>query len=309
MLSFLPATVRGCIVVSLYFINTFVGFLLIMLISLLKFIIPIEPFTNLCNIVLKKIASAWVGANCFFMRLVNKVEWDVQGLDDLDMDGWYLVMSNHQSWTDILVLQTVFFRKIPFLKFFLKKELIWVPLLGLAWWALDFPFMQRHSKEFLEKNPHLRGKDLETTKKACEKFVKHPVSVMNFVEGTRLTPEKHMRQQSPYANLLRPKAGGVAFVLGAMGTTLKKIVNVTIAYPSGKKSFWDFVCGRIDRICVRVDTLPITADMQGDYFGDPAYAASFQEFLNRLWEEKDKLLQELCGNSPAVQKAKGKAAA
>ncbi len=67
----------------------------------------------------------------------------MQGVDSLHQRGWYLVSSNHQSWVDILVLQRIFHGRIPFLKFFLKQELIWVPVIGLAWWALDFPFMKR----------------------------------------------------------------------------------------------------------------------------------------------------------------------
>ena len=119
-------------------------------------------------------------------------------MDGLARHEWYLMTSNHQSWADILVLQKVTNRRVPSLKFFLKQELIWVPLLGLAWWALDFPFMKRYSRAQLEKRPELKGKDMETTRKACEKYAHYPVSVMNFFEGTRFTEEKHRQQNSPY---------------------------------------------------------------------------------------------------------------
>src|SRR3546814_9530339 len=109
-----------------------------------------------------------------------------------------------------------FNRRIPLLKFFLKQELIKVPLLGLAWWALDFPFRKRFTRAEIEANPSLKGKDLETTRKACEKFKEMPTSVMNFFEGTRFTQAKHDQQQSPYEFLLKPKAGGTAFALSAM---------------------------------------------------------------------------------------------
>jgi 1-acyl-sn-glycerol-3-phosphate acyltransferase len=136
--------------------------------------------------------------------------WDVQGIAGLDPRGWYLVNCNHQSWADILVLQHLLTHRIPLLKFFLKQQLLWVPVMGLAWWALDFPFMRRHSEEVLKAHPELRGKDQEATRLACEKFSLIPTSVMNFCEGTRFTPTKHQRQQSPYRHLLRPKAGGIA---------------------------------------------------------------------------------------------------
>ena len=293
MLSFLPATLRGVILVSLYFLNTLTIFSIMMPFAIAKLLIPIKVWRDFCSLMLKWIAMCWVGINSFNTRMVNDVEWDVQGLEGLRPDQWCLVIANHQSWTDILVLQTVFFRRIPFLKFFLKKELIWVPFLGIAWWALDFPFMKRYSKSFLKKHPELAGKDLETTKKACEKFRSNPVSVMNFVEGTRFNPEKHSRQESPFKRLLKPKAGGVGFVLAAMGDQLNSIVNVTIAYPGEDKSFWDFMCGRVRKVAVRVDTIPVTAELQGDYFGDEAYRDQFQKWVNDLWVEKDELLQDM----------------
>jgi 1-acyl-sn-glycerol-3-phosphate acyltransferase len=129
----------------------------------------------------------------------------------LEAKGHYLVLSNHQSWVDILILQKVFNRRIPFMRFFLKQQLIWVPMLGLAWWALDFPFMQRHTKSQLQKRPELAGQDIAATRKACEKFLGKPVSIMIFPEGTRFTPAKHAQQQSPFQHLLKPKSGGMAY--------------------------------------------------------------------------------------------------
>ncbi len=298
MLSFLPEAVRGVILISLYFLNTVVIFSAMMPVAIAKLIILIKPWRDLCTLILKWIAMGWVAINSFNTRLMNKVEWDVQGLEGLSQKQWYLVIANHQSWTDILILQTVFFRQIPFLKFFLKKELIRVPFLGIAWWALDFPFMKRYSKSFLKQHPELAGKDLETTKMACEKFKTNPVSVMNFVEGTRFNVDKHRKQNSPFTHLLKPKAGGLGFVLAAMSGQLNSIVNTTIAYPYGDKSFWDFMCGRVEKVVVRVETMPITEELQGDYFGDAEFRARFQKWVNDLWVEKDDLLQQL---SPAPQ--------
>jgi len=191
------------------------------------------------------------------------------------------------------VLQTIFQGKIPFLKFFLKKELIWVPFLGIAWWALDFPFMKRYSREFLKKYPHLKGKDIEITRKACQKFKTKPVSVMNFVEGTRLTKAKHEKQNSQFHHLLKPKAGGIAFVLGSMGEYLNSLVDVTIFYPCGVKNFFEFLCGQVTHIDVRVEIASITEDLLGDYFNDPVYREHFQNWVNRVWEKKDKDLDQL----------------
>lgn len=184
------------------------------------------------------------------------------------------------------------------LKFFLKQQLIWVPLLGLAWWALDFPFMKRYTKEYLAKHPEMKGKDMETTRKACEKFKEVPVSVMNFLEGTRFTQEKHDAQQSPYRYLLKPKSGGIAFVLSAMGGQLRSMLDVTIVYHDKTIGFWDLLCGRIRRISVQVKERPIPEDFaQGDYEGDPVFRARLQEWVNQVWLEKDVLIATMLTQS------------
>jgi len=239
------------------------------------------------------IATRWIHNNTFLCKKILGVQIKVTGETDIPMKEWYLVISNHQSWSDIVILQMVFNGKIPLLKFFLKKELIWVPLLGVAWWALDFPFMKRFTAEFLAKNPHLKGKDIEITKKACEKFSFTPVSIMNFVEGTRFTEAKHKRQKSPFKNLLKPKAGGTGFVFTAMGHQLHSILNVTIKYPQHDLNFWNFLCGRIDEVDVFIEKIPVTDDLIGDYISDMKYQKRFQNWLNDLWIKKDKMLDKM----------------
>ena len=279
---------RGIMSLLVYGLNTAVCCIPLFIVALIKIVLPIPPIQHVCRRILTVIATGWIAINNLNQRIFNGIRWDVEGTENLNPKGWYMVVANHQSWVDILVLQHVFHRKIPFLKFFLKKELFWFPVLGQAWWALDFPFMKRYSRPFLKKHPHLIGKDLEITKRACEKFRNIPVSVMNFVEGTRFSPEKHTRQRSPYAHLLRTKAGGLAFVLAAMGDKLQHIVDVTIAYPEGVGTFWDFVCGRVKKIKVRVKTLPINNEMMGDYLQDPQFKRNFQDWLNHLWQQKDR---------------------
>ena len=198
--------------------------------------------------------------------LINDIKWDVQGDENLSMKDWYMVLSNHQSWADIVVLQFVLNNRIPYFRFFLKKELAWVPIFNFAWYALDYPYMKRYSKEFIKNNPHLKGKDIETTKKSCERFKDIPVAVMNFVEGTRFRPKKHKKQQSPFRHLLKPKAGGVAFVLSAMGDQLSSILDVTISYEPEAKGLWDFLCGRVSCVKVRINHINITDEIKGDYF-------------------------------------------
>jgi len=293
MFRYLFGVIRGVISLLIYVINTIFWVSQIFVIAFLKLVIPLRIWRKFCNILLTGIANNWIAVNNFNQRCTSRIRWDVAGLENLKRNEWYMVLSNHQSWVDILVLQRVLYRKIPFLKFFIKKELIWVPILGLAWWALDFPFMKRYSQAFLKKHPNLKGKDLETTRKACEKFKSIPVSVMNFAEGTRFLSTKHKLQRSPYKNLLRPKAGGMAFVFQAMGEQLHSIVDVTIAYPEGAKSFWQFLCGRVSEIKVSVKSYPLSRELLGDYFNDSEYRERFHEWLNTLWEEKDRQIEQM----------------
>lgn len=296
MLAQLKQQFIGVVSFLFYVVNTLFWVIPIVLLSFLK-LIPIGPWQRLISHPLDGCATAWITLNTWNQRLTGNTRFYVSGEHALKPDDWYLVLSNHQSWVDILVLQRVFNHKIPFLKFFLKKELIWVPVLGVAWWALDFPFMRRYSKAFLAKNPHLKGKDLETTRKACEKFRAKPVSIMNFVEGTRWTENKHAAQQSEFKHLLRPRAGGIAFVLSAMGTQLHKLLDVTIHYPGGVPSFWDFVCGKVKSIQVSINVMPIedllkTDVFSMDYFDNAEQRERFQTWLNDLWKQKDQTLEQ-----------------
>lgn len=288
MLSFLPSTLIGVFSFVFYTMNTIFWVIPIVIFSLLKALIPLAFWQKILSYLLDHSASAWVAVNTLIQKLFIKTHLNVNWSGELSMDDWYMVISNHQSWVDIVVLQRLLHGKIPFLKFFLKKELIYVPILGLAWWALDFPFMKRYSQAFLRKNPHLIGSDFETTRTACEKFKHKPVSIMNFIEGTRFTQDKHQKQKSPFQHLLRPKAGGLGFALGAMGDHLTKMVNVTIHYPNGIPTFSDFLCGRIKQVNVDIDVMPIPEAVIGDYFTDKKFKQSFQQWLNQQWVDKDK---------------------
>jgi 1-acyl-sn-glycerol-3-phosphate acyltransferase len=287
MLTFLPAPLRGALALIGYGVNTLFWCALLFPAVLAKLVIPLAAARRVCNRVMYWLVERWVFFNNLNQRVFCPTRWEVEGVEGLDRSGWYLVLANHQSWADILVLQRIFHRRIPMLKFFLKKELIWVPVLGVAWWALEFPFMKRYSHRFLKRHPHLAGKDLEITRRACRKFKSTPVSIMNFVEGTRFTAAKHRGQDSPHVNLLRAKAGGIALVLGAMGEQLQRILDVTIVYPEGTCNFWQFVSGRVAAVKVRVRALPVDAELLGDYAADRAYRQRFQGWLNTLWVEKD----------------------
>ncbi len=294
MPGYLPPVVRGVIALLLLVLNTLFWCALLLALALVKLVLPFKVVRVRIDPLLNTIATAWIACNSGWMRLTQRTTWDVQGVQTLPSRGWYLVNCNHQSWVDIFVLQHVMNRRIPLLKFFLKQQLIYVPVIGLAWWALDFPFMKRHSRAALRKNPALRQQDRDTTRRACEKFALVPTSVMNFAEGTRFTPAKHAAQASPYRHLLKPKAGALALALNAMGAQFHALVDVTIAYPGGAPTFWQFLCGTTPRVVLRARQVAIPAAFcTGDYEGDAAFRAVLQRWLADLWEAKDLQIEAL----------------
>ncbi|MFN7985924.1 MAG: acyltransferase [Thermoanaerobaculia bacterium] len=292
-----PTAVRvavGSATFLLFAANTLFWCALLYVVTLLKLVVPVPPWRRLASRLLVAIGESWIAVNTFGLRVTQPTVRDVRGLEGLRRDVSYLVVSNHQSWVDIPVLQGVFLRRIPFLRFFLKQQLIRVPVLGLAWWALDFPFMKRHSREALERNPELRHEDLAATRKACERFRHAPASILNFVEGTRFTPAKHARSGSPFRHLLPPKAGGLAFAASAMGPQLAGVVDVTIVYPHGSPTFWDLISRGLPEVVVRVQERPIPPGwFTGDYAEDAAFREGVQEWVRRLFAEKDAAIDGL----------------
>lgn len=288
----------ACVAAVLIAIHTFAHASVLFALALLKVALPVAPWRRGLSRALVAVAESWIAVNSALMATLGGTRIEVDGLDGLRRDEWYLVLCNHQSWVDIPVLQSVFNRRIPFMRFFLKRELIWVPVLGLAWWALDFPFMRRYSRAELERRPELRGKDIEATRQACERYRDLPVSVMNFVEGTRFTPAKHAGSGSPYRHLLPPRAGGVAFVLETMGDLMQAVLDVTVVYPQGRPSVTDLLSGRVRRVRVVVRRLAVPIDrLDGGYERDPQARARFQAWINELWRDKDATIEALLAES------------
>lgn len=293
---FLPGWLVGSIVVVLASLATLAVFLIVILIpSLLKILIPIPAWQRAMTRILLVGVTLWAWSITRCMDLSRQPQWDVYWPDDLSVNGKYLIISNHSTWLDIPVLLRTFLGRVPFPRPFIKQELIWLPIIGFCAWAIDCPFMRRYTKEELEKHPELRGKDLETTRRSCEKFRHLPVTVLNYAEGTRMTEAKRLARQSPYKNLLRPKSAGLAFVLNAMGDQFDAILDMTIVYAPGKApNFWDYLCGRMTHIAVRVERLSVPADLlTGNYQEDPEFQRRFQTWMTALWDRKEKLIDEL----------------
>ena len=268
--------------------------LAICLVAMLKFLLPGQRAKGKATQLANKFMWLWATINAGILNMSNRIEWDVEGGEDLKKDGWYLLISNHLSWTDIVVLCCVFKDRIPMPKFFLKQQLLYVPFIGMACWALDMPFMRRYSREYLLRHPEKRGQDLASTKRSCAKFKHTPTTVVNYVEGTRFTEEKQARGSSNYQYLLQPKTGGIAYTLAAMGDQFDSIIDVTLAYPNNIETpFKDVLMGRMTKIVVRVRVFPVSREIRGDYFNDKPYKQQLQNWLGQLWRDKDELLKTL----------------
>ncbi|MCF8031523.1 MAG: acyltransferase [Desulfarculaceae bacterium] len=291
----LTGHLRGALALVVYAANTLFWVCPLFTIAGAKLVLPLNTWRRFCNRWLNRIVVGWVYGNGLNQRFISRVHYEVRGLSDVRPDQWYLVLSNHQSWADILILQKVFNRKIPHLKFFIKSELKWVPVLGWAWMALEFPFMKRYSQEKLSRKPKLRDRDAKVALRACAKLQSAPSAMMNFAEGTRFSRNKRDTQGSPHANLLRPKAGGASLVLGALGDRLHRVLNVTIAYPGQAGSFWDYLCGRMREVTILVEPITVGPELVGDYMADPEYRLRFQQWLNGVWADKDRKLNRLMG--------------
>ena len=286
----------GILTTTLLLLNTVVLICPLLVFALLKLVLPGRG-RDYASWAVMWVAETWSEIDKAIFALCIPTQWDIRGVENLRKDTSYLAVSNHQSWVDIPALIESLNRRTPFFKFFLKKELIWVPLLGLAWWGLDYPFMKRYSKAFLAKHPELKGKDLEITKAACELFKRQPVTVVNYLEGTRFSDAKRQAQQSPYRYLLKPKAGGVAFVLAALGDQLDALLDVTIVYPGNKApGFWDLLNGSISRVIIDIQVRELDPGLwAGDYENDPEFRQTVQAWVNQLWLDKDQRIEQLRG--------------
>ncbi len=240
-----------------------------------------------------KIIWWWTGGNRWLLKSLDLIEPDIdwKHIDDVSLDKWYLVISNHQSWTDIILLQSYLYGKIPPLKFFTKQQLIWVPGIGLAMYVLGFPYVKRVSKAQIKANPNLRNADRDNIAEACKGFKNHPTSILNFLEGTRRTSAKQLNQSSDYKNLLKPKIGGIEYVIKDMGDYLHKLIDVTIVYPEGTPTFWQFVKGECRSVKFVVSHYEIPKEVLVD--NDIERRSSLSGWIKTIWMQKDQQITEM----------------
>ena len=285
--------IKGVLSFFAVVINTLFWCLFLLTIAIFKLLIPTESWKRLCTKLIINIGECWIYCNGLWIQALHRPRWNVEGFEELDSSNWYLAVANHQSWADIFVLQGITNRKIPMLKFFMKHVLIWVPVIGLAWWALDMPFLKRYTKEEIQKNPELRGKDIKAMEKSFERYSRYPVSIFSFAEGTRFTKEKKDNQLSQFEYLLNPKIGGIGLTLTTM-PYIKLLLDFTIHYEDERRSFWDFLCGRMSKADVRVRQINIPDNLLSkNYEDDPIFRENLKEWVYDIWSDKEKYLEEV----------------
>ena len=286
-------SIKGVLGFLAVVINTLFWCLFLLTIAIFKLLIPTESWKRLCTKLIINIGECWIYCNGLWIQALHRPRWNVEGFEELDSSNWYLAVANHQSWADIFVLQGITNRKIPMLKFFMKHVLIWVPVIGLAWWALDMPFLKRYTKEEIQKNPELRGKDIKAMEKSFERYSRYPVSIFSFAEGTRFTKEKKDNQLSQFEYLLNPKIGGIGLTLTTM-PYIKLLLDFTIHYEDERRSFWDFLCGRMSKADVKVRQINIPDNLLGkNYEDDPIFRENLKEWVYDIWSDKEKYLEEV----------------
>ncbi|GAB59557.1 acyltransferase [Rheinheimera nanhaiensis] len=293
MLSFLPGWLLFPFSFSAFALNLAFWGIVVTPLGLIKLLLPFKAVHRLTGYAGKGCYRGWTAVNTALINLFNHVDWQVTGAQTLDKQSWYLLISNHKSWLDIPVVSTVAHSRIPEPKFFLKDQLKWLPFLGTGCWALDMPFMKRYSAAQLAKRPELKGKDIETTRASCQKFKTVPTTIINFVEGTRFTEQKKAHKQSPFQYLLPPKAGGIAFTLASMGEQFNAILDFTLLYPDNPDHVaLDMLMGKLKRVVVQVEVLPVDQQVIGDYFNDEQFRQRFQLWLNQRWQLKDQQIAQ-----------------
>jgi 1-acyl-sn-glycerol-3-phosphate acyltransferase len=109
-------------------------------------------------------------AGAMTVRLTPRWHFAVRGTLPVDPRLPYIVVANHESFADMLLLCL-----LPWeMKFFSKVEIMWIPILGWSMWAARDVGVKRG-----------RAVSARLAMAACRERLRHHVSVLIFPEGTR----------------------------------------------------------------------------------------------------------------------------
>ena len=289
-MKFLFENLIGITSITILVLNTVILSCLLIPLGIIKFFLPITSLKVLFTKFIIKVGELWIFTNKIWVKALHNPKWQIIGRENIKSDGWTIATSNHQSFADIFLLQDITNRKMPMLKFFMKYVLIYVPVIGISWWALDMPFLKRYTQKQIKKNPKLKGRDYKKMKKSLEHYSLHPVSIFSYAEGTRFTEKKHKLQKSEFTNLLKPKEGGLAIALSNVNK-IKELIDITIIYDNDNLGFWNYLCGNIKNIKVFISKIEVPSKyLTENLISSEELRGDFKLWLNSIWKEKDVLI-------------------
>ena len=289
----IKSSLVGFITLILIIIELTIGFGTLAIVNVPRAVFPFKSLKIKLAKISNSIGEYTVYGLKIIMKIMHRDSMQVFDNNEFDKNAWYMAISNHQSWADIFILLVAAHKRIPLLKFFMKKELAWIPFIFLANKTLNMPFVNRHSKKELEKNPNLRNKDYENTLKACKRFLRSPSTIFSYAEGTRKDATKHKAQNSPYKNLLKPRIGGIATALSAM-PNINVLVDYSVVYKSEKRGAWSFLKGDMKDVKVLVRKYDIPENLKNkNYSTDAEYRENFKNWIEAIWIEKDQGIDRL----------------
>ena len=289
----IKSSLVGFITLILIIIELTIGFGTLAIVNVPRAVFPFKSLKIKLAKISNSIGEYTVYGLKIIMKIMHRDSMQVFDNNEFDKNAWYMAISNHQSWADIFILLVAAHKRIPLLKFFMKKELAWIPFIFLANKTLNMPFVNRHSKKELEKNPNLRNKDYENTLKACKRFLRSPSTIFSYAEGTRNDAAKHKAQNSPYKNLLIPRIGGIATALSAM-PNINILVDYSVVYKSEKRGAWSFLKGDMKDVKVLVKKYDIPENLKNkNYSTDAEYRENFKNWIEAIWIEKDQEIERL----------------
>ena len=290
---YIKSNIIGFFTFILIVIELIIGFGTLTIVNIPRAIFPLKSLKIKLSKISNTIGEYTVYGLKIIMKIMHRDSMQIFDDNEFNKNQWYMAVSNHQSWADIFILLVAAHNRIPLLKFFMKKELAWIPFIFLANKTLNMPFVNRHSKKQLEKNPNLRFKDYKNTLMACKRFQRSPSTIFSYAEGTRNNSKKHKAQNSPYKNLLIPRVGGIATALSAM-PNIDVLVDYSVVYKSDKRGAWAFLKGDMRDVKISVKKYTIPENLKNkNYSTDEEYRKNFKIWIEAIWEEKDKEIERL----------------
>ncbi len=218
--------------------------------------------------------------NDWILKRVSGAHWHDPYLD-LTRDEVFVVVANHRSWTDVFLLQSIISKRGPIVKFLCKRELTYIPILGLICLAFEFPVLRRRARGTQSENDR-RDDDRRRVRDACEVLYTAPAAMLIFAEGTRFSELRRDRSRSPYLHLLAPRLGGLSAMFDVLESIDPKVIDVTIAYPN-QSNFWHFLGGSVGKIQIEATQFSMTSIVDD----------SVGLWLEQRWTCKDALLDDI----------------